>query len=72
LDKDSIAEEDDLVKRIPRQAPVYLIPEKINNDSNEYQIILDPSDTKIILGDSRECKTYLSLKGNRIDTDFEY
>lgn len=72
LDKDSITEEDDLVKRIPRQAPVYLVPEKINNDSNEYQIVLAPSDTKIILGDSRECKTCLSLKGNRIDTSFEY
>ena len=72
LDKDTVADEDDLAKRIPKNAPVYLIPEKEQNESNEYQIVLDPSDTKIILGDSRECKTYLSLKGNRIDTEFEY
>ena len=72
LDKDTVADEDNFEKRIPKNAPVYLIPEKENNESNEYQIVLDPQDTKIILGDSRECKTYLSLKGNRIDTEFEY
>lgn len=72
LDKDTVADEDDLAKRIPKNAPVYLIPEKEQNESNEYQIVLDPSDTKIILGDSRECKTCLSLKGNRIDAEFEY
>ena len=72
LDKDAVADEDNFEKRIPKNAPVYLVPEKENNESNEYQIVLDPQDTKIILGDSRECKTYLSLKGNRIDTEFEY
>lgn len=72
LDKDTVADEDNFVKRIPKNAPIYLIPEKEQNESNEYQIVLDPSDTKIILGDSRECKTCLSLKGNRIDTEFEY
>lgn len=73
LDKDLWGSDDDAYTRVASNAPLYLIPKKDNLHDEEYHITLkDCEDYKIILGDSKECETELSFKGDSIPTKFSY